>query len=617
MSSLTGDPMQFVVRWSDGQEFPEHRFPEEYKRDDSVTASWLSKLGEMIRDQMYPQSSRRGVLVEFPAHYHIRRRPRSGTSKRYDYYLYGYPDERADTTAAEAPQTRLPALKNFRSAAEFFDHLMFLLNGPQDRSGCQCKHCKPASESRAALLNARAPPPARVNPANSIFPRLGPANIATPQAGTVNTVHQPAVLQPVGPQPANPQTVARSPAATSSNAPTNRPPSDVRAQAQPVPSRTQSTMIIPTSAPGSLASIADTHRTPVNVLFPQPDEASVYRQGEVIWYTTDGRQFSLGLILRNTPADASTGSQSTSQIKPLSYWRRSLPEVEILESDMRPFFTFSVPGPQEDLTELVQRLMGPGPVTPEMISSEAGRERSLIVEASKVAASRVDKSYSLFNPGLNQYATSKHQSFGGVFLGAEKVSLYEAVRVRVDQPEFDNTRLGAVMIIKDIFLESAEQGDQLWFEGDVWILREVAAAEAQMFGPEDVTPAMKREKAFLNKLRQQHESYLVWEKVLHVARKPETFIQGRFYESEKVVPMVFKGNFDHFLQTGDVPSIRLHLNSRFDVPGDYIGRKNSRLDMLAGSIPDDTVLQFPPTLVEWPGAARRTPFPLEAATSHM
>ncbi|KAI0380821.1 hypothetical protein F5Y04DRAFT_281491 [Hypomontagnella monticulosa] len=109
---------------------------------------------------------------------------------------------------------------------------------------------------------------------------------------------------------------------------------------------------------------------------------------------------------------------------------------------------------------------------------------------------------------------------------------------------------------------------------------------------------MRREKAFRDRVKQAQGSYFEWVPDQINATKPERSIRGRFYESEKLGPMP-NPQWGEYVQSGHILPIQRSLNNRFDSRGSYVGRKNSRLDAVAGAVPPGTVLNLGPHVVEW------------------
>ncbi|KAI0387744.1 hypothetical protein F5Y04DRAFT_10718 [Hypomontagnella monticulosa] len=546
----------YHVERSDGVRYEDSRYPATHELDSGEgEAAWLNKIGDMLTQQLYPGASGPHPLKAFPQHYHLRVRNRGGDgTRRHDYYLYGYPDSDEDKKKA-----RDPAPKYFRSVVEFYDHFLWLLSDvDMDRKNCSCKLCKAATEAPKEPRGASASAPPK--PDHGANPPSAPPGPPGPPG-------------PSGPSPAP--------------APTAAPRTSKRGGPTAPMARTASTQAATQAAP-----------------LTQPDESSLFREGEVVWFRKIQEAFRLGIVIRNQLANPATGTTAKSLIKPLSHYRRPIEDVEKDESDMRPFLTFSVPFILPSLQGIADQPMETvmwDDVEAHLPHDDAMKGEALTLEASKIAATRVDHSYSLFNAIVNTGLPANQQSFGGVFLGCEKLGVFEAVRVVIEQhehAEWSNPEVTFAMVVKAIILERADQGEHLFLRGDIWLLAEFSGTPQGAVNSEQLPPAMRREKAFRDRVKQAQGSYFEWVPVQINATKPERSIRGRFYESEKLGPML-NPQWGEYVQSGHILPIQRSLNNRFDSRGSYVGRKNSRLDAVAGAVPPGTVLNLGPHVVEW------------------
>ncbi|KAI8964369.1 hypothetical protein F5Y11DRAFT_345515 [Daldinia sp. FL1419] len=547
----------FRVVKSDGVEFPEDRLGPSKRATQSADEYWLRKLGAMLGSQLYPKSNYTFVLEAFPKNYHLRQRFReaktalnsasdtAGNKAPSDCYLFGYPDLGSKGRSKAAP-------KNFRSPAEFFDHLLWLITDGEDRSKCYCKHCKAHNSPQAKTQIAKIQAPAKSGPAAKLSGPLGGNSPA--QSTTTSTASSPA---PSAPSITPAQRVASAALTT-------------QAAASPAPVVAQ-------------------------------DEPPLFREGEVVWYIVRP-SFRLGLVIQSLPGNPATSTPSMHKIKPLSYSLRAPEDVIQPEADMRPFLAFSVPAPHPILDKFADHPMEAIPW--DVLENQGNKtDGALSVEASKVGASRVDHSYSVFNPLVDASLSLNQQSFGGVFFGCEKICVFEAIRVRLEQvehPEWDNPELPFAMVVRKIVLERTERGEELVFHGDLWLLQET---DSPVHGDtlKYVTQAMAREKMFRDRVRQASSSaHFEWVLIQNPIQKSEAYVRGRFHESEKLGPLL-DTNWNTTVQQGYfMPTHHKSLNNRGDSKSFNVGRKESRSDTFAGIFPPGTVLSFGPDVVERP-----------------
>ncbi|KAK6957617.1 hypothetical protein Daesc_000404 [Daldinia eschscholtzii] len=549
-----GNTTSFRIDRSDGMEIPENRLAQLPKAAQSSVDNWLQKLGDMIASQLYPGSGNRFVLSAFPENYHLRQKMRDNKSatdqakaeQRHDCYLYGYPDLGVRGRSKAAP-------KNYRSPAEFFDHLLWLISGEADRNKCTCKHCKTWSASQAKPQGVKVQAPARLGPVTKASGALGGNS----------------------PGQSAPTSAASSPAPS---APSGTP-------AQRVASAALTAQVAASSAQAA-------------VQHDEPHEPHLFREGEVVWYIV-GSSFHLGLIIERL-----LGKPAMYKIKPLSYSLKPLADVTQPEADMRPFLAFSVPAPHPILDNFANHPMEkiPWDVLEAQVINADG---ALSVEASKVGASRVDHSYSLFNAIPDPTLQPNQQRVRGAFLGAEQVRDNEAVRIRPEPGEYpdgDNPELTFAMVVRKIVLEKTDKGEELFFHGDLWLLRETDSP-THRDTLKYVTQAMIREKMFRDRVKNSPNIHFEWVLIQNPFKKSEAYIRGRFYESEKLGPLL-DPNWNVTVQQGHfMPTHHKSLNNRGDSKSFNVGRKESRSATFAGIFPPGTVLSFGPDVVDWPGNA--------------
>ncbi|KAF3061619.1 hypothetical protein GL218_04190 [Daldinia childiae] len=529
----------FRIVKSDGMAFSDKRIAVNRAMPSSED-NWLRKLGEMLGAQFYPKSTYKFVLESFPENYTLRQKFR---------------DDLGTKSRSKA------TLKTYRSPTEFFDHLLWLVTDGEDRTNCYCKHCKSHNGSQTKTPTAKAQVPAKSGPAAKLTGPLGGNSPA--QSATTSTASSPAPSGPSG------TSVASGSSGTS---------------AQRV-------------ASAALTTQAATSSAPVVI---QHDEPPLFREGEVVWYILHP-SFRLGLVIQNLPSNPATSTPAMHKIKPLSHSLRALGDVIQPEADMRPFLAFSVPAPHPILDKFVNHPIEAIPW--DALEAQVSKiDGGLSVEASKVGASRVDHSYSLFNPLMDATLQPNQQSFGGVFFGCEKICTFEAIRVRLEQaehPEWDNPELPFAMVVRKIILEGTDK-EELFFHGDLWLLQETDSP-AHGDTLKYVTPAMVREKMFRDRVKHTSNTHFEWVLIQNPIKKSEAHVRGRFHESEKLGPLL-DTNWAATVQQGHfMPAHHKSLNNRGDSKSFNVGRKESRSDAFAGIFPPGTVLSFGPDVVERPG----------------
>ncbi|KAI2471053.1 hypothetical protein F4781DRAFT_150707 [Annulohypoxylon bovei var. microspora] len=594
-SSGTMNPSQNIhtlrCTYSDGKQYDETRFPAEHKLADEATLrNYCNRMGALLGDQLFPGDSQTFFTLDaLPEHYHLRVKARVESKTRQDVYLYGYPDSEDEK---KAPRKQ-PGLKCFRSTNEFFDHIWWLVTDPtKNRQNCGCKFCKPSggaleeAQSAAASSQAKSSPlPAHMTIGRSASPALAPAPNGSSRTSTKKTG----------------ATASKTKAAPSSLVPPAQPLARPGAQPAAKP-----------AAQLEAQFAAQLSVQPQTVVQPmvqtQPDESALFREGEVVWYRKQGSTFRLGIILENIPGNPTTPTPTMSRIKPLGHFQTDLAHMERTNVDMRPFLTYSVPRVHDLLQGAVNKPMqevdwltleSELPIEPQSPYDESKKAELVSLEASKIAACRVDHSYSLFNC-INPHTSFNQQSFRGVFFGCEKICIFEAVRVIVEQhehPQWEDPELTFAMVVKNILLEKTEQGDQVFFQGDIWLLLETNSPQ-QAPDQDQLPPAMRREKEFRDEVKRPHGTRFDWILLRGNVTKSEKSIKGRFYESQKLGPMLYQNEWDDYLKSGVIPAIQKSLNKRLDSWGPDVGRVQTRRRAVDGAIAPGIPLALGPLVVE-------------------
>ncbi|KAI1450413.1 hypothetical protein F5Y02DRAFT_114605 [Annulohypoxylon stygium] len=578
---------------SDGMKYDESRFPADHKlADEAIVRSYCDRLGAMIAEQVYPGSLQSFTLETLPQFYQLRVRTRTDSKTRNDTFLYGYPDYDDEKEKKKTKTKKQAALKCFRSPADFFDHLLWLItDATNDDKNCACRFCKPPSVSQEETQEATA----------SSQPKSGPvpahvtskSRSASPAARTSAKKTSAATLTPKAvPSPPVPQ-------AQLSVQPAVKTP--VQPAVQPAAQPTAQLTAQPSTQPQPTAQPVVQSQTQI-----KSDEFVLFREGEVVWFRKLSSTFRLGIVVQSTHGDPT--STPISRIKPLAHYQADIEIEERSDADLRPFLTYSVPKVQPQLEEYAHQPMEQlqwQALEPLLPYAETQRGEYLCLEASKIAASRVDHSYSLFNPLQNPNLSPSHLSFGGVFFGCEKISVFEAVRVNIEpdeHPEWDNADLTFVMVLKGIVLERSEQGERLLFGGDIWVLQQ--SKDEQAPKQDQVPPAMRREKAFRDEVLKNYGYHYDWLLIRTNIVKTEKSIKGRFYESQKLGPMLYQGQagqtWDDYTREGIIPPIQKSLNRRLDSWGATIGRLPTRQDAFAGALPPGFTLSLGPRVSEQP-----------------
>lgn len=511
--------------------------------DDDIYKHWKLTLGALLRDQLLPKDNRNFYLEEFPEHYSLWKKSKKADPKGGEYLLYGMDGDKP---------------RAFRSPRDFLPHLLWLISGRGGKHlNCSCDYC---GEKLPLPVGT-----ADVTPAPST------ATSATPAATTSTAMKR-----------------------SLSNSSTTAKVSAVSKQAsQAIAAKRK---VTPVSAPVANQAQAQSAlaQQPSR---PRSDESVLFREGEVVWFKNNAA-WRLGIVLKAVPADPSSSTPTKCLIQPIAHAYIKIDTVLKVEADIRPFLAFSVPTVNMKEMQGLRFQQVPWNQIQASFGQDKHKQELIGLEASKMAVTEMDHSFSTFNHILETQPRPGIHRVGGVFLGAEKIRVGEAVRVQVTEQEVDlnlTRGLPVVMVIRDMVLND---GGQIFFFGELYRLEETANPQPT---PNQIQlpPAMLREKAFRDQVKKSAGTRFDWILFQQNVTKPEKMIRGRFYETAKLMAILDPVRFKQALDKGVVEDVQAYLNNRLASTGARTGgRKNNRLDMLAGAVPADFRLTFGPGVME-------------------
>ncbi|KAI1351417.1 hypothetical protein F5Y01DRAFT_125925 [Xylaria sp. FL0043] len=553
---------------SDGTEMPaEYSQYERVEEGSKPIIEWQNKLGQALAAEVLPEGTGLYFLQDFPTHYHLRwyqAKDEKKKSQAKHYYLFGYPEEPGASKAR----------KYYRSPNQFLPHLLWLIGESQNRGDCACEFCsgsKPIT-SKAAKTKLALPP-------GQGAPSTATSTLA-PAAASNNNV--------------NPN--VNSVASTTKN--TTTAPSTTQRPTNILPTAAQQSLSheTPTPAPFQVSNAA-----PSESPYPYPiahDHDALFRAGEIVWFKNNN-SWRVGMTITSNPSLS---------IIPLTHPLYRTQAVIKEEADIRPFLAFSIPQINLALQEFKGRALAQ--IDWQTLQERFGantdpsRREGLAIEATKLAATRVDQSYSTFN--AVQVSGPDHDDFGGVFLGAEKICVGEAVRIKLSREQQEQSQekgMPWVLVIKRILIR--KEGGTLMFEGSLWTLQHLFSNE-QIFsdeqhqtpGPVQLPTALLGEKEFRNGILRNSGWSVKWVLMNQNITVNESAIRGRFYETRRLTPILNPAKFQEMIQTQRVTDIQTLLNNRGDSSGPYVGRVLNRAQAVAGAVPPGVSAQLGPDVIE-------------------
>lgn len=468
--------------------------------------------------------------------------------------------------------------KLFKSPQEFGLHLLWLFTPSMEYRDCCCIHCNVPSVARLpSVLDgvAMTPASAAVSKAPILPHKVTPVPLPTipgqPQQKQAANGQSLQAAQPSSAPAPNPTAAGT---VTSTGPTTQAQPSpQAAAQAQP-------------QAQPQTRSQAQARKQ----VQPQPFQWALqapflFRAGELVWYQ-NGNSWRLGVI-------AGPGSDSF-PIIPIGHKSALQKTATKAYKEMRPFHAFSVPAVM--LQELQDKVFDQ--VAWEELFAFAGLDRvkrtNLILDASKMAASKIDASYSLWCP-LAEDIHAETVPYYGCFFGAERIEVGDCLRVKPLSGDANISSDSSVLGLRGI---TARRGNPMavLFRGNIYQIAKADETSAEAVPPENLPIPLRDETLWRSQVspNQPWRWVLVKEDVL----LEEQSIRGRFYPTHRLMPVLNEAGFNAAVAEGNVDSQYPYLNNRMDGSGGYIGFKMNRQEMLGTSVPNDGQIMLEPLIRE-------------------
>ena len=334
------------------------------------------------------------------------------------------------------------------------------------------------------------------------------------------------------------------------------------------PTTKPETPVLPPSSPAKITPVPLPVQIPSK---PRPPQWSLqspllFRSGELVWYQT-GNTWRLGVIKNYT----TTGYE----LIPMGY--ALVPQAIITKNneDMRPYQAFSVP--PVSVPDLTDKIFDEIPWETMFRSSSDSSQRDIILlDASKLAASKIDYSYSLWSPTSSE---PKATTYYGCFLGAERIEIGDCLRVKNLPPDLNIQHEFPILGLRYIFT-SVDFPGSVFFRGSLYIPASAANDPSTFVADEALPVALRDEVQWRNQSPGPRRGWILAK--AEVVLK-ESSIRGRFYPMHRLMPIMNPAEFQAAAARGqDAP--HPYLNSRMDGYGRYLGRKMNRLDALGAGV---------------------------------
>lgn len=528
-----------------------------------IAQEWKRILGGMLHREQKGPPEQKWMLVDFPENYRLYRRIKKGdqptdelskSNKLPEAWLYGYP---------------LGRKRRYKSAVEFFPHLLWLAEGKSDdHIDCACKYCAPEWIQEVKPLPGR--------------DGFGPTKVVsairkdTAPAKQIATNPQVVIKQRSGSQDIKTTKPVSKAALPSAPKPTSANPSVPRAPAPPI------------LAPTPLLSAKS---------FDQDQDAQmgryIYRSGELTWFNR-GSAWGLSIITKRGLVKDQRGlNKSWYEVQPLSHPFKH-PDAKRMESetDLRPWLAWSAPGPTHQ--SLAQANHNFNTVDWKAVLAGRYGVGDAEVDGSIYAAKMIDESFTLVEPLSNNTTTTGERTYNGLYFGGEKMWVGEPVRLRVGNGQ-------DIMIIHQIVEKLKPNSTSInsatvTVVGDIYRYISVPYTQGQEPAENPHLPVRLRQD-LLNRNRitiASKRTISYWKIIQAAARFGISDIKGRWYESMILLPILHgQVNFDQDVNRGEITDVGSWINGRGDATGaaGKAGtRYKDRLDAIGRAVPVGTTI---------------------------
>ena len=575
---------------------------EELGPDHPIALEWKRQLGRMLQiehDGASKKSSEQGkwFLIFFPENYrlyrHVTAAEKAKSSKKAEKkgdhdagageaYLYGFP---------------LGRKKRYRTAKEFFPHLMWLAEDKSEEYGdCTCKHCAPDWVQKVEPLPGREGfVPAGVSAGANLKKESTKKESATVKKDGAATKKETAQAKRETSAPRQQQPKVVVPTHPVSQDRTTKPPTNPTTPATTPPPAPPA----PTPTPLLAARNAE-----------QAEDALynryLYRPGEVTWFNR-GQAWGLSVIIsRSLYTHPTTGKPNMPRyvVQPLSHPFHHPPMKELnTENDLRPWLAWSAPGATHQALTSPPGNYNYGNIPWKEVAEGRYGPGDTEVDGSIFAAKMIDDSFTLLEPLRNDLAfmTTGERSYNAVFLGGEKIWAGEPVRLRPGGGQ-------DVMVVNSI-VEKLKPGSTdamkatVWVVGDVlrWNMMPTPPPQQEAMGAGPLVPPsqsllpvrMREDLEFRNRITRAKKGAVgFWKLMSPLQRMNISDVKGRWYESSVLLPVLRDPElYATEVGRGEISDVGNWINGREDanLAGGRVGtRKADRVEAFGKAVPEGT-----------------------------
>jgi Transcription-silencing protein Clr2 len=212
------------------------------------------------------------------------------------------------------------------------------------------------------------------------------------------------------------------------------------------------------------------------------------------------------------------------------------------------------------------------------------------VDGSILAGKEINDSYTLFTPLGRKTANPGDVFYAGMFLGAEKIWVGEAVRLQAANNDI------VVMVIEAIIEDNtvtAKTALRTTVIGDIYAFVQMHLPPIYNDRKNWPTPRLPARMAAdlqwrnENSFDRRRNIWSEWQLKEPRAKRGLSAIKGRWYETRRLLPILRPDEFEKEVSEGETYDAGVWMNSRFDAINDTLTLKQTRLDAFGRAAPKD------------------------------
>jgi hypothetical protein len=336
----------------------------------------------------------------------------------------------------------------------------------------------------------------------------------------------------------------------------------------------------PAPKPVSAPDQSDPTPTREQLLDSDPSVPYIYRPGELVWFNK-GTAWVQAVICKRQMIN----SIPNYHLQPLSHPLRHCPAVTKNQEDLRPWLAWTLP---RTTHPQIANLKYDAVPWERVLNGEFG-SGDTEVDGSILAGKEINDSYTPFIPLERKTANPNDVLYAGMFLGAEKIWVGEAVRLQVPNNET------VIMVIEAIIEQgtaTTKTASSTTIIGNIYTF--VQMHQPPIYNDRKNWPTPRLPPRIVADLQWRNENsfdrrrniWSEWQLKEPRAKRGLSAIKGRWYETRRLLPILRPDEFEKEVAAGETYDAGVWMNSRFDAVNDALSRK-TRLEAFGRAVPKD------------------------------